>query len=364
MEANIQFNNTDYDISVQEIENHQSNGIDSHFLKLLFKGDDINHKIINMIRRVCSNYIPIYAYSPDLINIIENTSVAFNNDMMKLDLSLLPVFNIDPELYELDEEYWNIENYADTERKRHPNEKSIEFYVAAHNNSSDIINVTTNDANITINGEQTKMYNTKYPILLIQLKPNQSFKCHMRAVLGIAERRDDGSLWKACKRSFFWENDDGYTFTVYGNEMFSEYDLIIRACKYIISRLQKIKNAIIEKNIPDEKTIEFVLDDEDHTLGEPINYELQDHEDILSSGFSKSDHLIKTGVIKARCIDKKKSPNKAFIDSIGTVINKVHKIGYNVEKIYGKVYKKDSKENIKKDVIENKKEKVKKKNKK
>ena len=106
METKIQFENTEYDIKIKEIENYPSNGLDSHYLNLLFEGDDLNPKIVNMIRRVCTNDIPVYAYVPGLINIIENTSISFNNDMMKLDLSLLPIYNIDPELYELDDEYW------------------------------------------------------------------------------------------------------------------------------------------------------------------------------------------------------------------------------------------------------------------
>lgn len=346
MEAKIQFKNTEYDMKIKEIENHSSNGLDSHYLNLLFEGDDFNPKIVNMIRRVCTNDIPVYAYAPGLINIIENTSIAFNNDMMKLDLSLLPIYDIDPDLYELDDEYWYNVNYSDKERKRHPNEKTIEFFLSYHNNSSDIVRVTTNDAQIYVNGEQVEMYDKKYPISLIKLKGNQSFKCHMRGVLGTAERRDDGALWKSCKRVLYWPTDKGeYEFKVFGNEMYSEYNLLIKSCKFIISKLEKIKKMILDKEIVPERTIEFILENEDHTMGEPINYELQDHEDITFSGFSKADHLIKTGVIKASCVKTKESPIGPLIDSIDRLIGKTHKMGYLLTELSGSQIKqvKDSK---------------------
>jgi DNA-directed RNA polymerase subunit L len=357
-EKAIVFKNNDFDIKIKEIDKLGSDGLNSGFLKLNFEGSDFNVKIMNMIRRACSNQIPIYAYPVELINIIENTSVAFNNDMMKLDLSLLPIYNEDPGIYELDEEYWYNVNFADKERKRHDAEKNIEFYLSSHNNSQNILRVTTNDAQIYIEGKQTEMYDKKYPILIIELKPNQTFKCHMKAVVGIAERRDDGALWKSCKRAYYNEtkNDKGdektYEFVVYGNEQFSEYELLIRTCKFLVHKLLKIKKMISDRNnkeeFPKEKTIKFVFENEDHTLGEPVNYELQDHKDIIFSGFSKADHLIKTGVITAT--STKETPVNALLDSIETVSEKINKIGYLLMNLAGK--KENKEENNKNEKTE------------
>jgi DNA-directed RNA polymerase subunit L len=334
MKDDIKFENTNYDIKINEEEYVTTNGLKAHYLKLILNGKDLNPKIINMLRRVCTNYIPVYAYPPDLINIIENTSIAFNNDMMRLDLSLLPIYNVDPGLFELDEEYWQNVNYADKDRKRHENEKTIEFFVSRHNNSSDIIRVTTNDAQVYINGEQVEMYDKKYPISLIKLKGNQTFKCHMKGVLGIGERRDDGALWKSCKNAYYWPNDDGsYNFTIKGNEMFSEYNLLIKSCKFIIFRLTKIKNLVANKKLAADKIVEIILDDEDHTLGEPINFELQTHADVPFCGFSKPDHSIKSVNIKFKCCDAQKIPSDIFIESIDIVINKINKLGYELTKL-------------------------------
>jgi DNA-directed RNA polymerase subunit L len=347
------FENNDYDIKIKQKEMHKSNGLDSHYLKLELEGDDMNIKIVNMLRRACSNNIPVYAYALELINIIQNSSIAFNNDMMKLDLSLLPIYNVDPEIYDLEEEYWYNVNYADKERKIHHNEQIVEFYLKHDNNSADIVRVTTNDAQVYIDGKQVEMYDKKYPILIIELKENQSFQCHMKGVLGVADRRDDGALWKACKRSMYEEisGDDGkkkYELTVVGNEQFSEYELLIRTCKFLILKLKKIKkmtiDKVIKKEINPENTIKFVLENEDHTIGEPINFELQDHKDIVFSGFAKPDHLIKTGTITASCIGTKESPINAFINSIDILINKINKIGYLLTNL-ASTKKKNNKEN-------------------
>lgn len=365
MEQKIEFEDNRYDIEISETKyvKKDKDSLKSHFLNLKFSGKDINVKILNMLRRVCSNYIPVFAYAKEKINVIENTSVAFNNDMMRLDLSLLPIYDIDPEIYELNEEYWYDVNYADTDRQKHQKEvdKNIELYVAYHNNSSEIVDVTTKDCQVNLNGNKIDMYSEKYPILLIQLKANQTFKCHMKGVLGIGERREDGALWKSAKRAYYNELDEKqkYEFIVYGNEQFTEYELLIRTCKFIISKLNKIKNMFKNKvdagEIAKERNMKFVLENEDHTFGEPINFELQDDDNIVFSGFAKPDQTQKTGVITVSCKKSIESPIKEFQHSIETVIDKVHKIGY----LLTKLNKSDTKKNLDSDKNEDLKEKIK-----
>ena len=196
-------------IDMKEIEYFKSSGIKSHYLILSFSGKDCNIKIMNMLRRICHNYIPIYAFAQ--IVITENTTVAFDNDIVSRELSFLPVCNVDPELYILEPEYWKNVNYYDPGRKKHPNEKNVELYVNASNKDTNIVKITTNDANVYINGKQEQMYDKKNPILLIELNKNQSFKCHMKAVLGIGEEH---ARWKSARNVFYEQNkNDTFTFT-------------------------------------------------------------------------------------------------------------------------------------------------------
>lgn len=331
-DSDIKFLDNDYNISIKEEKYQKSNGLNEHYLMLLFTGSDLNIKLMNMLRRVCLNYIPVYAFAPELINIIENTSIAFNNDMMRLDLSLLPVFKVDPSIFELDEQYWYDVNYADFARKKHPNEKNVEFYLNKHNDTNNYIRVTTNDARITVDGEDIEMYNKKYPVLLIELKPKQTFSCHMKAVLGIAERNEHSAIWKSSFNTYYDEIRPGeYMFTVYGNNMFTEQELLKRACKFVIKKMEKLKKQIEEKvkkqEIVPKRKITFIFENEDTTIGGIVNYELQSHKDISFAGLAKPDLLVKSINIIAECTENIPSPIDALLESFDIVKNKVHKIG-------------------------------------
>lgn len=337
----IIFKPVPFDISIKQLQYHESNGLNEHYLVLKFTGADFHVKLLNTLRRICTNYIPVYAYAREAISIKENTSDAFNNDMMSLDLSLMPVIGVDPQLYELDEKYWYGVNYLDPERLKHPSEKNIEFHLNKHNNSLDYVRVTTNEARTTIDGDEIKMYNEKYPLLLIELAANQTFKCHMKGVLGIAENPKSGALWKSAMNAYYDETSPGeFKFTVYGNDMFSEKELLIRSCKFAVSKMSKLKQFIIDKVNSKElvaaKKMEFVFDNEDHTTGEPINYELQNHKDIVYSGLKKPDLLIKSVIIKAECSKNIESPIQPLLDAIETVRDKFHKIGHLLENLNNK----------------------------
>jgi len=337
--TDTKFSSNRFDIHVKEVKYQKSTGLNEHYLSLLFNGSDFNVKLMNTLRRVCLNYIPVYAYAPELINIIENTSVAFNNDMMKLDLSLLPVFKVDPGIYNLDEQYWYDVNYADFTRKKHSDEKNVEFYINANNNTNNYIRITTNDAHITVDGKDIEMYDKQYPILLIELKPNQKFSCHMKAVLGIAERSENSAIWKSSFNAYYDEvKQNEFLFTVYGNNMFSERELLKRACRFVILKMEKLKSKIEEqikkKEIVLEKKMIFIFENEDFTIGEPINYELQNHKDISFSGLAKSDQLVKSVTITAVCSENILSPVDALLSSFEIVKDKFHKIGFLLTELY------------------------------
>ena len=74
MTDDIKFKQNTLNITIDELENKKSNGLDEHYASFLFGGKDFNIKLMNTLRRVCFNYIPVYAYAPELINISENTS--------------------------------------------------------------------------------------------------------------------------------------------------------------------------------------------------------------------------------------------------------------------------------------------------
>jgi DNA-directed RNA polymerase subunit L len=337
-EDTITFKNNKYDIKIKEKEYHQSNGLDASWLTLVCSGTDFNIKILNSLRRTAINNLPMYAFAPELIAIDINTSVAFDTDYMTARLSQLPVAGIDPNLYFLSEKYWYKVNYADTKREKHQTEQHIEFYVNYHNNSANVVSVTTNDSSVYINSQQIQPYNTEYPILLIKLRPNERFKCYMKASLGVGEKN---VIWKGARNSFYDEvNVDGkkeFIFTVEANNQCTEYDLLIRACKFLIKKFTDLKNdfqsKIDLKQIPIDKIYNYKLDHEDHTVGEILNYEFQDHKDIISSGLSKPDHLVKAILIKVVSAANVKSPLNAMLECMDILIKKYSHIGYLISNL-------------------------------
>ena len=211
------------------------------------------------------------------------------------------------------------------------------------------MNVTTEHLKMTIDGKEISPYSSEYPLLLIPLRQNERFKCHMKAVLGVGERN---VVWSAIRNGIHSiDTDDkgktSYTLTFEGNQQCNESEYLIRACKHIIKKMIDLKNDLTDKintkQIIPEKKIYFKIDNEDHTIGELLNYHFQDHNDILMSGYSKPDHLIKSILIKIIANGKVNSPLDGMLDSIDLIIKKISQIGFLVTNMYDKKSKPKSK---------------------
>ena len=94
----------------------------------------------------------------------------------------------------------------------------------------------------------------------------------------------------------------------------------------------------LDKDI--NERFKIVINDEDHTMGEAINYEIQSHADILKSSVSRPDLLVRKIVLDIVAFDKKKLIN-AINESIDNLIVKIDKFSELFKKI--KVPKKQKK---------------------
>lgn len=325
------------DIHIKELKNEPFNDHKSSMLKLQLSGKDIHTKIVNALRRVACNNIPIYAFPPELITIEENTCVAFNNDYMKSRLCNLPIMqlnDLDNDLAFLHEQYWKNVNYADLKREKHQSEKNVTLYVNIKNTTNSILNVTTNDAKIYIDEKEIeKPYNTNYPYLIIKLRPNDSFKCFMKAALGIGENK---AYWN-CSRNAYHEvfDDNIYSLTIASNGQLKEYDILIKACHFLNKKLEDIKNEMLRMlktgELEKSNIIEFVLEGETHTIGELLNYEFQSHKDIHFSGVSKPDLMVNTMIIKVQ--GEHDTPSNAMLECIDLLVKKFNYILKLLEKM-------------------------------
>ncbi len=331
-----------YDINVEQLSFNKKKGHQSSELGLKFTGKDCNFKILSTLRRVCSNNIPTHAFNPANIDIQENTCVAFNNDYMKLRLSQLPLFNIPSKLSFLHNKYWKNINFADQNREKHPEEKNIKIYINSHNNSNEIKPVTTKDIKVYIDDEQVEMYDPETPILIILLRPNDTFKCMMTASLAIGDMH---TIYCACANAWATYDDEvkdnGETVFKKG-ELFlksrgsqSEYSILDNCCEYLIKKFGDLKIEIDRKVKSKEidntsDTLILVLDDEDHTIGEVLNYEVQDL--ALFSAVSKPDHNIKSVTLKIET-DGKKKPSDLILECCETLIQKFKTIQAKCSKL-------------------------------
>ena len=288
--------------------------------------------MINAIRRTSMVRIPTYAFAEKCINIKTNTSVAFNNDYMRLRLGYFPIYGIDPKLYKLDDVYWKNVNYSDPKRPIHPNEKLVEINVNSHNDTNQIINITSNDINLHIdNTKITKVYDPDNPILIIKLRPEHAFKCTMKGTLGIGKL---DARWRASRNTYYEEMDpktNTYKLTIEGNGQITESDIFIRSCYNIIDRITNIKNELVHrvktKQLVKAKLMKIVLDGEDFTIGELLNYELQTHSNIIRSAAPKLDHQIESIMLVTESKESVDSPYEAILECIDIVVLKVSHMG-------------------------------------
>ena len=321
-----------YDIKMSVKKYEPMKDYNSSNLHLEITGKDVHPKMINTISRVSATHLPTYSLHPQTINILENTSLAYDNQYMQLRLSNLPLYNIDLDLYHLHDKYWQNINYTDINREKHPLEKDIKFYINITNKTQEIMSATTNDLEVFIDNTRVEMYNKKYPILLIKLRPNDTFKCNMSAVLGIGEAN---AIWRASVNSYAPYDDDKYNLFLRSNGQETEFVILIKSIKHIIKRLEDIKKEINSKTEKHKETENFqlVLDGEDHTMGEVINYELQNHSN-LHCGMSKPDLLIKSVIFKIYA----KEPNKLFksinetLDDLTDKYKYILKLAENINK--------------------------------
>ena len=312
-------------MNIREIEN-SIDEFESTILKLEISGKNISFPIINALRKVCLNQIPIYAFHTDKINILRNNSV-FDNTYMRERLSQLPITKLDEMklLNFLPLKYYKDVNFNDKNFERHPEDSmNIEYYIKAKNDGPDkILNVSTNDLQININNEKinsNEKYSEKNPILLIQLRIGEEFECSLKGVLAIGEYN---SIFNASSCYYDEIAEDKFIFNIESSGQITEYNILIKGCDIIIEKLKIIKENINNqqyKNINMENnSLILELINEDYTCGGPINYLLQNMKEVIYSGITKPNFMEKNLLLKVKT-EKSFEPfkilNKAIDDSI------------------------------------------------
>lgn len=324
------------------------NGFNNNYVLFKINGKDINYIIVNTLRRVILTLVPVYGFDPENIIIEKNTSV-YNNDYIKLRLSNMPLINPSYEpnkmiikndssvlnkVLELEEEAntYNNENRnaltKEEETIKKENLKKIldnlQINIDAKNNTSNIISITTDNINFSIDNKQIK---TIYPnpILILKLKPEQSrlhikgeeFKATCISSLNIPLKN---AMYLSCLCSYDEIDQNSFEFKICSFRQISEEMIINHACKIIIMKLEKIKEKIInsiQKYNNTQVLIEakIIIENENHTMGNLITRVIQDHPDIEFCGYNV-DHLYVNELTL-----RYKTNGKSIIDILETSIN-------------------------------------------
>lgn len=310
------------DISIKELKKQYPKGLISSELILEFSGNSVNKSLINALRRIGYEYVPTYAFTDETITIDSNTSI-FNNDYMKLRLKQFTIPNVPIETNYLDPEYYVGVDYTNPNRIKHPKDNSlVEMYVNAKNTGNQIMNVTTNNAEVFINGDKQNKFDKEYPLLIVQLRPEETFNCRCVAVLGVGLINH---VWSSLATSYFKEiNENKFHLHYKSCGQLSEYDVVLKSAKILKKKIKSIKKKIDEEFDKDEiaknMDMELVLENENHTVGNIINESLQDHKKVASSGLSKKNLLIETIYIHFILFNEKDNPLTVLYDVFDYII--------------------------------------------
>jgi DNA-directed RNA polymerase subunit L len=330
-----------YDISIDEIKKVPWDGLQYSELTLRFKGGDVNTTLLNALRRILIDNIPTYAFPPEKIQIKkDNNTSKFNNDFMRLRLSQLSIPNIKSDIYYLPSKYWEGIDYS-KDYEKHPQEKQIEIYINSTNTSDVLSRVTTSDIQYYEDGILVRdKYNKEYPIVLIELCPGEKFKCHMVSALGVAEKniREGTAIWSGVTNTYYDETKDGINLTIESQGQCDEYELMWKACKYMQSKMDELKNTLLEKQKDARvKKVELLLDNETYTIGGILTDILQNRSDVAFAGVTKPNHLIKSILIKIEYKDELDAPYTPIYESIqhiSDMMNHIEKIIYKIGSKY------------------------------
>lgn len=311
------------DINIKQLS-YDKNSYDATVLKLEIDGNKIDYSIMNSLRKVIINQIPIYGFHTSKINILRNSSV-YDSTEMKLRLSQLPINSITPNVIYLSNKYYKNVNFSDMNIEKHPDDNiNVEIYINIKNNGPEKIRyVTTNDMRININNEvieNKKMYSEKNPIVLTMLRIGEEFECSMKSVLCVGEQ---DSIFNSSNSYYEEITPNKYYLYVESNGQMSEYKLLERGIEIIIEKLKLIKNNLSSDQysiiLTDNNSLILEITNEDFTCGGPLNYILQNMSEVVYSGVNKPDYMQKNVSIKLK-VENKYKPidilNKGIDDTI------------------------------------------------
>lgn len=278
------------DISIDSYLNDAS--FTPNHLYLNLKGKDVDHVVINTLRRTILEDIPSYGFNVNNINITKNSSV-YNNDYMRNRIENFPLIGVKFPL-NLDE-YNKLRKYTRGHSSNMGGEEAVEeeeaeitIYCNVKNSNELVMDVTSEDIEFYRKDKKIKSFYDK-PILLVKLKKNEEFEFSAKSDKGVAMNHSRYSTVGVCCYEMLKE--DSFNFKIEPRGQIEVSTILDRACEIIKFRLKLILDKIMGVKFTNDNHGKIVLSNEDHTFGGILARGLQDHKNIEFAGY-RMDHLL------------------------------------------------------------------------
>lgn len=305
----------------------QINGMHTNSIKFKLQGSQVNNVLVNTIRRVCKELIPIFAFDNDNIIVEESTNMV-NTSTKVIYLANIPIINksyknkvvVNDERYlekvidletkafdkDLKKSAITIREQEEIEKKKTEEKfNNLNMVLNFTNETNQIQYYTTDDVEFYLKGERIESIYPR-PLALLQLKPGETYKATCIATLNIALY---SAIYESCAQCTFEHiTDNEYDFYIESSRQISEEDILIRACKILIIKLDDLEkklNTELKKDVYYEGDI--IIPHANHTIGAFITRGIQDHPQIQFCGYMMDNLDINEINLKYKLKDNKKS---------------------------------------------------------
>jgi DNA-directed RNA polymerase subunit L len=320
----------------------------------------VDEIIPSIIKHVIMSKIVTYGIGYGQISIAENTS-CFDEHYIHRRMCQLPVPGIVPDIMVLDPTYQPYVKgdcgtlAADRIYPRHPNDKKeIRLSLNVEHTEDSMRDVTTNDLKCYLNDKEVKLYDPKYPILLLKLRKNEKISMQMMPALGFGDLQN---CWNPVSNAFVGSkidevvqkkagdidiiNKDGFTtLTLRSLGQISEKELIIRACKLVNIRMRRnirMLSSMIDA-YSSSIVLDFTFDNEGPELGELLTYLLSlDTKNVVHQSYLQEHPQIQK--IKLHIKTAGKNPVRILTETMATIRDIYGDIGEQARNIPDKAKK-------------------------
>ena len=295
-------------LSIKNVSQDNTKG----FSRLEFDiiGKDVDHVVVNTLRRMVLSEIPIYAFTEFIFN--KNNSV-FHNNFLKNQIKNLPVWGINNKIEffekikiiknDIIEEVDNLEDNVDFTVDKKIDSTSLDqltMYVDYTNKTNDIVSVTTEYAKFYFGQKQIpNPYPT--PIQLVKLQNNQHINFSVITSIGIEKDKAYYSPVSICV--YEEKKEDNFKFIIESKGQLTEKVILHRAIINLTKKLENILEQITTNFNNSDQSNALVLGrieikNEDHTIGNLLSRGLQNHKNVSFASYHLPHPLEKRVIIE------------------------------------------------------------------